>query len=177
MNLIGIEEGDKVVLESSTNSTTVRALEATPRMIERKQNYTADNPDRYPDCDDLLLPSNPGRDESNEIQSDGRELRHAVPVDIPPIFIDFDTRAELGLTSAPQEGVCQPIRVYRHNRSVAIDLLDDLTLPVLALFVSLILLIGNALSITTRLLIVIVGIALIVILIVLQGVYRARRNI
>jgi hypothetical protein len=160
MSLIGIEEGDMVVLESPSGTTSVRALETTETMFEQKQKYIKNNPDRYPDCEECLETS-----------------KHEVPIDVPQIYIDYDTRADLGLTGDELEGVCQPIRVYRHNQSVFINILDDLSVPVLGLFISLFLIFGNYLSLSASLIAVVVGFSVIISVILIQSIYRARKNI
>jgi len=163
MSLIGISEGDRVVLESAWNRTRVRALKLNQRMKEKKQNLKQKNPDRYPPTEEVY--------EVNDVLGS--------TVDIPSVFIDYDTRDELGILEqdADGTGATQPVRVYRDNRAVFLSLLDDLTLPALAVLVTLFVLINPFLSFVQALAIIITGVFIFATFTLSLAIYRARRQI
>jgi hypothetical protein len=163
MSLIGIEEGDRVVLESAWDRTRVRALKMTESMKRRKKELKKANPERYPPTEEVY------------------DIDHALgsTVDIPDIYIDYDTRDELSILEQEGDGTgsTQPIRVYRDNRSVFLDLLDDLTLPSLAVLVSLFLLINPFLNFQQAAAIIGNGFVLFILFTMSITVHRARKQI
>jgi hypothetical protein len=161
MKLIGIEEGDQVVLESYWGQTTVRALEMTPDIKHKKYLSWFSNPSRYPVGHNIMEIDQP----------------LGTPVDIPDIYIDYDTRAELGFAQGEGTGILHPVRVYRNNRSIALKFLNDLILPSFALLVSLVLLIGSYFSRDTAVLVVILGFVGVIISLLVITIYRARKAI
>ncbi|NLV12168.1 hypothetical protein [Haloarcula argentinensis] len=161
MKLIGIEEGDQVVLESYWGQTTVRALEMTPDIRHKKYLSWFSNPSRYPVGHDMMDINQP----------------LGTPVDIPDIYIDYDTRAELGFAKGEGTGILHPVRVYRNNRSIALKFLNDLVLPSFALLVSLVLLIGSYFSRNTAILVVILGFVGVIVSLLAITIYRARKAI
>jgi hypothetical protein len=163
MSLIGIEEGDRVVLESAWGRSTVRALEVTDGLQNKKRRMEHHNPNKY----DVV---------SEKIEV-GEPL--GTPVDVPSIYIDYDTRDDLGILeqSADGTGVGQPVRVYRDNRAVFLQLIDDLMLPSFALLLSLLLLMERFLTFGQTVGLILLGFVVVVVLMLLQAVYRARRDI
>ncbi len=158
MSLIGIEEGDMVVLESGYGRSRVRALPLTDDLREKKRRMEEQHPERY----------------AGEIAA---EPPLGADIDIPPIYIDYDTRTELGIEGSDTSGTFHPVRVYRDNRSVLLALLDDLAIPVFALLVSIILMVGGFLSFHQALAVVAMLLALVILFMSLQAIFRARRAI
>lgn len=121
--LLGINEGDHVVLESSTNRVRdVKALPIEGTTEEVKKRQKNQNPERYPSCFDVI---------------DIEEVR-GTRVDIPSIYVDRDIREELEIrddkgdnSDAINEGVCYPIVVYRDTSNLFGRIFLDIATPLI----------------------------------------------
>lgn len=152
MDLIGIEEGDRVVIESSEGIVRGRkAFEIDDESRRRKEFQQKNDPERYVDCYDLL--------ELDRIRE--------TDVDIPEIYLDYDTRRELGISDKNNEGACHPVRVYRDSYYQFLRLSDGI------LGAALVAIVGASVSIGGR-----VGISLSVasgFLVILVLIRRSQR--
>ena len=106
MELLGVEEGDNVTIESTRGPDRivrgVKALAITDERRAKKEKQIERDEIRYPCCIDLLQL--------------GRIRR--TQVDIPEIWIDQEVRSKLGFHELEKNGVCQPVRVYRDSWDV-----------------------------------------------------------
>lgn len=122
MEMIGIEEGDNVTIESSRGERIVRGVKAYEIDSERKETKERQkvrDANRYPSCAELLQLDRIRRTE----------------VDIPEIWIDEEVRVRLGLQELDKCGVCQPVRVYRDTRYLFLQTLHQFAVPlVIVLF-------------------------------------------
>lgn len=113
--VIGIESGDRVVLQSAEGR--VENIKALPITDEQRRQLSAsveNAPERYPNCFERL---------DLERVSGAKE-------DVPDIYLSYSIRDELGLTTKEYSGKCQPIKVHRDTRDLFVRLLHDLTTPV-----------------------------------------------
>lgn len=121
--LLGIDEGDHVVVESVSNrARDVKALPVSGATETLKEKQMGQNPDRYPSCFDVL---------------DIEGVR-GTTIDVPPIYIDRDLRQELGIrdedseTPGPvEEGVCKPVVVYRDTTDLFGRIFLDIATPLI----------------------------------------------
>lgn len=109
MKNIGIDEGDVVVLESSTSSIRIRALELTENNIKEILEGERDYPNNYPDCFTVLK----------------RERFDVKRIDLPWLLIDYDTRQKLGIAE------CDPVRVSRSIRHTLTKQMHLISLPLI----------------------------------------------
>lgn len=110
--LLGIGYGDRIVVESATDRAQhIKALPQKGRPEEIKQQQKEDNPERYPSCFD-------------EVNIEGVR---GTKIDVPEIYVDRDLRSEAGVVDesvdpesrdATDEGVCQPVVVYRDTTTL-----------------------------------------------------------
>jgi hypothetical protein len=114
MELIGVEKGDKIVLESPYGRVTgIKAFPIDEESQERKAKQREQDPDRYVDCYERL--------ELNRIRR--------TEVDIPEVYLDHDVRTRLALRGAEHEGVCQPVRIYRDSYGQFVERSNELVAP------------------------------------------------
>ena len=104
MKLIGVSEGDFVILERGSKSILLRALELTEELLKERKELISKMPDRYPPCLKFLkLP----------------------PPDIPWIFIDKHARDALNAD------ICDPVIIRRSTRHVIYKNLISIALALL----------------------------------------------
>lgn len=124
LEMIGVEEGDDITIESSRGEKIVRGIKVFEIDNERSETKTEQkdrDEDRYPRCEQLL--------ELSRIRK--------TQVDIPEIWIDEETRSRLGLQDTHKVGVCQPVRVYRDSWYLFKQHLHEFSIPlVIVLFAS-----------------------------------------
>lgn len=98
MELIGVEEGDTVAIESPYGRVSgVKAFLIDEESEDRKNRQREQDPDRYVDCYDRL----------------GLDRIRRTEVDIPEVYLDHELRTELALGGASHEGVYQSRRLLR----------------------------------------------------------------
>lgn len=123
MELLGIEEGENVTVESTRGQRIVRGLKAfeiNEEREEKKERQKERDGERYLSCEDLL--------ELNRI-------RHT-EVDIPEIWLDEEARQRLGLQELCKNGVCQPVRVYRDTGFLLKRSLYQFAIPLVIVLVA-----------------------------------------
>lgn len=121
--LLGIDEGDHVVIESvADRARDIKSLPVSGKTEEYKNQQKSENEERYPSCFDLL---------------DIEEVR-GTRIDVPPIYIDRDLRQELSLrdesTEDPNsidEGVCKPVVIYRDTTNLFGRIFLDIATPLI----------------------------------------------
>lgn len=113
--VIGIEPGDRVVLQSAEGRVkNIKALPITDEQQRQLSDSVENAPERYPNCFDRL---------DLEQVSGAKE-------DVPDVYLSYSIRDELGLTTKDYSGRCQPIKIHRDTRDLFVRLLHDLTTPV-----------------------------------------------
>lgn len=113
--VIGIEPGDRVVLQSAEGRVkNIKALPITDEQQRQLSDSIANAPETYPNCFERL---------DLEQVSGAKE-------DVPDIYVSYSIRDELGLATKEFSGKCQPIKVHRDTRDLFVRLLHDLTTPV-----------------------------------------------
>lgn len=152
--IIGIESGDRVVLQSADGRVTnIKALPITDEQRQQLSASVENAPDTYPDCFERL---------SLERVSGAKE-------DVPDIYISYSIRDELGIADAPHSGKCQPIKVHRDTRDLFVRLLHDLTTPVILGAVAVV--IGFDIGTPTKALVLVAALGFTI----LSVVYQSRR--
>lgn len=120
MDLLGIEKGDAVVIESTDGMVEgVKALTLDDEIRERKDHQRERDERRYPDCYEKL--------DLERIRATGEDL--------PEIFLDAEVRSALGLAGVGEEGVCHPVRVYRDTVNVFVRHLHTFAAPLVFVLV------------------------------------------
>lgn len=156
--VIGIEWGDRVVLQSSDARVLgIKALPLTNEQESRVDSRREPKSSRYPPAfNEQELGSNTG-----------------TVVDIPTVYVSSSIREGLNLTEYETPdglpGIDQPIKIHRDSKSVCFRLLDELTIPALAAIFALVVGIGLAWEIILVLIILAFSI------IVLSVIFRSRR--
>ncbi len=114
MECIGIENGDKIVIESTTMSINIRALNLSEQMVTVR--------DKAQEKDDSIysLKKNPRLLAIKEINKDD---------DLPLIFIDLDARIKLGVE------VGDPVVISRNTRYAISKNIQSFTIPLIAMLV------------------------------------------
>lgn len=148
--VLGIEWGDRVVLESPADRISLRALPITDEFEDRKDRRV-EREDHHFDCSELVH----GCSEE---------------VDIPPIYIDSERRTRLGLDKKENWGACQPLRVYRDAPVYFSKQLSDIIVPVVAGLFGFVVVFEDFLSFANLVVLVLVG----VLLILFSMLYKAR---
>lgn len=124
MQIIGIEEGDYVCIESSEDIIRgVKAFTIDEDTEEMKEIQKEEQSERYVDCWERL----------------GLNHLRQAKVDIPEIYIDAETRYDLKLEGRGENGgtgVCQPVRVYRDPVGVLTKSAHTIAIPFAILLVA-----------------------------------------
>lgn len=163
-DILGIVPGDRVIIESTNETTTLKALPLRSGVANRKKRQTAQNPERYPDPVDLLdLDDITGTD-----------------IDIPEIHLDAERRTDLNLAKQTEaeniiplsSGICQPVKVTRDATSVYLRSLNEVTVPVIVGLLATIFVFDPWLSTAGEVAIIGVGI----LFVLLSVLYRVRRT-
>lgn len=122
LEMIGVDEGDDIMIESPRGEQIVSGIKAFEIDSERRKTKKAQierDQDRYPKCADLFEVSQIRRTE----------------VDLPELWIDAETRSRLGLDDTETAGVCHPVRVYRDSWYLFKQQLHSFSIPlVIVLF-------------------------------------------
>lgn len=115
MKSIGVEEGDKIIVEAANKRIEIRALELTTGMIASRIKKENDEDSKYYSVKDKRRVA---------------LMQHNIlDYDLPWILLDRDARSKLGINSY------DPVMVYRSN-SYAIKMkLHTTTLPMIAVIV------------------------------------------
>lgn len=136
-DLLGIEWGDRVIVESLTDRVSAKALPLTDavRTRRRRELQEGDGSVAYAGAEDVA--QRPPRDGGPDRARTSPCLRMLRPpgdasavTDIPSVYLDVRLRSDLGLTNKPNSGVCQPVRIYRDVRSALLRSLNDVAVPV-----------------------------------------------
>jgi hypothetical protein len=121
--LLGIDEGDHVVVESvSGRARDIKSLPLSGNTEEYKNQQKRDNEERYPSCFELL---------------DIEGVR-GTQTDVPPVYIDRDLRQELQIRNEDaeepnsiDEGLCKPVVVYRDTTNLFGRIFLDIATPLI----------------------------------------------
>lgn len=148
--VLGIEWGDRIVVESPEDRISLRALPITDEFADRKARRV-EQEDYHFDCAEL-------------IHGDSEQ------VDIPSIYVDSERRTQLGLTKKEHWGACQPVRVYRDSTVYFSRQVSEITVPVIVGLFGFIVVFDDFLSFVNLVSLMVVGF----LIIVLSLVYRAR---
>lgn len=112
MKSIGVEEGDKIIVEAANKRIEIRALELTTDMIASRIKKENDEDSKYYSVKDkrrVVL------------------IRHNIlDYDLPWILLDRDARIKLGIKAY------DPVMVYRSNSYAIKTKLHTITLPMVA---------------------------------------------
>ncbi|WP_226007771.1 hypothetical protein [Natrinema salinisoli] len=124
MQLIGIEEGDYICIESSDDIVRgVKAFAIDSDIEEKKQMQKEEQSEHYIDCwKELKL-----------------ERLRKPKVDIPEIYLDSETRKDLDLGGRGKNGsngTCQPVRVYRDSVGVLTKSAYEIVIPIALVFIA-----------------------------------------
>lgn len=114
-DLLGIDPGDRVVVQNMEKKVTLKALPITQKLRDIRKHQSQENPERYLDCSEAL----------------SIEEHAGTGVDIPSIYIDGETRQELSLDQKPNSGECQPVRVHPKNRTDVVKTIDDISVELI----------------------------------------------
>lgn len=117
LQILGIQEGDYICIESSSDIIRgVKAFSIDEDIEEAKRIQEKEQSEHYVNCwESLRL----------------HRLRKPT-VDIPEIYLDSETRFDLGLEDRGKNGgmgVCQPVRVYRDTVGVLTISAYDIAIP------------------------------------------------
>lgn len=149
-DVLGIEPGDRVVLQSEHDTTSVKALPAEGKIEARKSMQKEQNPDRYPDCRELL----------------DIEAIAGTRVDLPRIYLDAEMREHAGLDRTANGGVCQPVKVYRDSQSFLLRKLNGVAIPAVGALLGFLVVFEDSLSLP------VLGVVfLLTVLVILLSVY------
>lgn len=117
MECIGIENGDKIVVESVSGRINIRAVKLSEQMAmvrERKQmeegSYSIKNNLRH----SIINQS------------------YSIDDDLPIIFIDYDARKNLGIKPG------DPVIIYRNNGHAIFKNIQSLTIPLVAILIAIV---------------------------------------
>lgn len=114
-DVLGIEPGDKIVIQSEHDRDRLKAFPIEGNIRARKRSQKADNPDLYPDCSDLL---------DTESVAD-------TSIDHPKIYLDKERREKVGLDETENGGLCQPVILYRDSRAFFFRKLNDVAVTLI----------------------------------------------
>lgn len=164
MDALGITPGDHVVVESTEETMSLKALPLREEVTDRKRRQTEQNPERYPDPVDVL----------------DTDALAGTDVDVPVIYLDSERRQELRLGAqanaddpAPlSSGVCQPVKVSRNATSVYLRSLNEVTVPVIMGLLATIIIFEPWLNPASK--VVVVGLGVLFILLSIS--YRVRKT-
>lgn len=179
MDDLGVNPGDNVIIESTKETCSLKALPLREEISESKREQIKQHPSRYPDpVEELELDRITGTD-----------------IDIPSIYIDAERREKLDLDmqttvkaetrysdasddseddgeSVLTSGVCQPVKVSRNSVSSYLRSLNDNTVTVVIGLLGTVALFRQYLSFSQMIAAVGVG----VLLVVLSITYRVRKT-
>lgn len=164
MDDLGITPGDHVVIESTEEVRSLKALPLREEITDRKRRQTEQNPDRYPDPAEVLDLDRLG----------------GTDVDLPEIYLDSGRREDLALEEQTNDdapvpmasGICQPVKVSRNATSVYLRSLNEVSVPVILGLFAAIFVFEPWLTATGRVALVVSGI----LFIILSITYRVRKT-
>ncbi|NLV05966.1 hypothetical protein GOC83_07445 [Haloarcula rubripromontorii] len=153
--ILGIEWGDKVVLQSS--DARVRDIKALPLTDQQQQKIKSRQEDESSPY--------PPRFSKTELGE-----RTGTRTDIPIVHLSASIRDDLELTDyGTKNGIYQPIKMHRDTRDLFFRLSDSLTIPFLLSVAAIV--IGFQVSLGVRILTMLIGF----LTVVLSVVYRSRQ--
>lgn len=117
MECIGIENGDKIVIESTTKRIKIRALNLSEQMVRVREEGQKIDTSFY------SLKTNPRLSAIKNINKDD---------DLPWILIDFDARNELEVK------IGDPVVIYRSNGYAISKNIQSLTVPLVVMLVGIV---------------------------------------
>lgn len=153
-DVLGIEPGDRVFLQSPHGRSSLKALPERETTRQRKAAQREQNPGRYLDCQGLL----------------GIEGIAGTEVDLPRIYLDAEQRERSGLADTANGGLCQPVVVYRDSQAFFLRKLNDVAVPVVGALLGFIVVLRGVLALGYLLAILAVA----VLVIVLSLLYEVR---
>lgn len=118
MDLLGVREGDKVIVETSSERAPAKALPRRSFNEENKQRQVDSAPALFPECSEIAT------------RNVGREFE--IEDKLSPIQMNIELREELGIADKSNSGGCQPVRVERHSTNFLLRSLNESLIPVLA---------------------------------------------
>jgi hypothetical protein len=118
MDLLGVREGDKVIVETSSERVPAKALPHRSFNEENKRRQHDSAPDLFPECSEVAT------------RNVGREFE--IEDKLSPIQMNIELREQLGITGKANGGSCQPVRVERHSTNFLLRSLNESLIPVLA---------------------------------------------
>lgn len=117
LQVLGVEEGDYICLESSADIVRgVKAFAIDDDTREKKEEQEKAQSDHYVNCWEEM----------------GLNRLRRPEVDIPDVYIDSETRRDLGLVGRGTDGrsgVCQPVRAYRDSVGVLTKSAYEIAVP------------------------------------------------
>jgi formylmethanofuran dehydrogenase subunit D len=134
MRVIGVDEGDFIEIQSFESTINIRALELSNRIRKLKEEQIEANPERYPNCIEIL----------------SLERLRKTEHDLPWIFLDADARKELGVEP------CDVVRIYRDVGHTFYKQLTILSVPVVLTMIGAVIAI-DGLSLTEIILFLFIG--------------------
>jgi hypothetical protein len=157
---LGVEWGDRIVLESPISAVRLRVFPVTDDFIHRWANSYADK-EVLPNQE---VPSpKPNTDCDEPLSVDDHDTT------VPAIHIDGHTRSKLGFSDKPGWGVYQPIRVYRDSSDYFLRLLNQVTIPIVAGLLSFVVVFEDFFSVYVMSALFILILSVIVISIIYEG--------
>jgi len=151
--VLGIEWGDKVVIQSSdVRIREIKALPLTPEQRERIERRESDPNSRYP-------PSFVQTELGNKT---------GTRTDVPRVYLSASLRDDLNLAAyGNHAGVYQPVKVHRDTRDLFFRLTDDLIIPFLLGVIGLV--VGINLPFVTKLSILVFALLLVIVSVIFQS--------
>jgi hypothetical protein len=147
MDLLGVREGDKVIIETSSERTSAKALPRRSFNEENKQRQQDSVPDLFPKCSEVVTRN---VDQEFEIKDT-----------LSPIQMNIELRDQLGIAENANSGGCQPVRVERHSTNFLLRSLNESLIPVLAGLLGFIVVFDEILSNVHLILIFIIAVLMI----------------
>lgn len=124
LQVLGAEEGNYICIESSMGVVRgVKAFAIDEDTRKKKNRQEEAQSDHYVNCWEAM----------------GLERLRRPEVDIPDVYIDSETRYDLGLVDRgddEENGVCQPVRVYRDSVGVLTKSAYEIAVPIALVLVA-----------------------------------------
>lgn len=143
MQSIGVEEGDIIVVASTSNKIEIRAFELTNSMIEKRMFFENNKKSLYY--------------RGHEIREKLRKHRATV-YDLPWILLDFDARNKLGVKTS------DPVRVYRSVRYAIYNKLHLVSIPLVLTIIGFIISFDKITTTPQKIIIYLLGLFIILLL-------------
>ena len=121
MKTIGIEEGDKIFVESSTKRISIKAFELPDSLVAKRKGKEKNESSIYGEK------NQPKDKRRRDLLSNGRES------DLPWILLDFDARNELEIDTN------DPVRVYRNVQHAVFKKIHLISIPLILTIIGFVL--------------------------------------